>query len=282
MKVVHADEVEWFGHVGHREGGVDFKRLLQGEDCTADNFELNIARVQERYTTPRHRHNFDQVRFVLSGAFGFGKGLEQKAGSVGYFPEGCHYQQDGRGESWTLLLQTASASGAPYISYQKLRETVAELMRTGTFNDGVYTCTRAQDGKLIKQDGFEAAWEHATGLELEYPRPRYDRPILMEPQNFQYVPIDAEPGVARKHLGRFTERELEIGFLHLAAGARHRFAGGAGDHLFYVLSGHGTVANAAWRSGSAVHLGANDDADFLAGEPAEIYYLRLPTRTAGR
>ena len=68
MQTIHAADVEWGEVSGHRSGGIDFKRLLQGTPGTPDNFELSIVRTAGDYFTPRHRHNFDQVRFCLEGA----------------------------------------------------------------------------------------------------------------------------------------------------------------------------------------------------------------------
>src|SRR6202167_6506179 len=42
------------------------------------------------YGTPRHRHNFDQIRYVLDGEFSAGTGAID-AGQCAYFPEGVHY-----------------------------------------------------------------------------------------------------------------------------------------------------------------------------------------------
>jgi hypothetical protein len=88
---------------------------------------------------------------VLTGAFGFDRGRQQTAGTVGYFPEGCFYQQQAEGPSMTLLLQTSGASGAPYVSYPTLRRLVGELSGRGQFNKGVYS-TIKDDGTRMNQD----------------------------------------------------------------------------------------------------------------------------------
>lgn len=277
MQLVQLDEVDLFGPVGHREGGIDLKRLLYGEESTADNYEFEMVYVKDRFVTPPHRHNFDQVRYVMSGSFGYRKGKVQRPGTVGYFPEGTWYKQDAEGASSTLLLQTAGASMSPYLSNDRLRAIVDELSEIGTFDDGIYTEQR--NGEVYKVDGYEAAWERAMGRKVEYPQPRYNEPVIMDPAHFHYLPVDGEPGVERRMLGTFTEREVEIGFLRLAAGSTHHFDGATRrDHLFYVLSGSGELGDDAWTTDTALHLGSEDTLDFRAGEPAEIYYIRLPRR----
>src|SRR5215467_11923517 len=96
MIVAHGSRMT-FGQVsGHRSGGIDFKRLIQGAPGTPDNFEFSLVRTAGDYYTPRHRHNFDQIRFCLEGSMNYAPGKNLDAGTVGYFPEGTFYgpQQD--------------------------------------------------------------------------------------------------------------------------------------------------------------------------------------------
>ena len=73
---------------GHRSGGIDFKRLIQGDEGAPDNFEFSFVRTAGDYYTPRHRHNFDQLRFCLEGSMNFAPGKDFKAGAVGIFSRG--------------------------------------------------------------------------------------------------------------------------------------------------------------------------------------------------
>ena len=51
-----------------REGKLDQKHLLFGEDGSPNNFDLNTGLTGGGgWRTPRHRHNFDQIRYVLKG-----------------------------------------------------------------------------------------------------------------------------------------------------------------------------------------------------------------------
>ena len=95
----------------HREGNIEFKYLLTGEAGSPRNYELSIVRTQDHFESPAHRHNFDQIRYVLSGAFGEKGPLELKPGEVGYYPEGTPYRISS-GNSEVLLLQFGGASGA--------------------------------------------------------------------------------------------------------------------------------------------------------------------------
>ena len=172
--------------------------------------------------TGHHRHNFDQVRIVLEGSFGFGPGpgpgLVQHAGSVGYFCEGTHYTQQGEGRSLTLLLQVGGPSGAGFMSRRQLRQGIATLRDKGEFHEGMFTWYDAQGIKHDK-DSYEAVWEHVHRRPIQYAKPQYSAPVLMDPERFAWVPMPGREGIWLRTLGRFSERGLAITQLRLAAGA---------------------------------------------------------------
>jgi hypothetical protein len=157
LKIVHEHTAVEKGASAHRGGGVHFLSLLQGEENTSGNFHLTLVYAND-YVAPRHRHNFDQVRIVLDGAFGFDHGMVQEAGMLGYFTEGNYYTQKSVGKSMTLLLQAGGASGTGYMSDNQLRSAVENLQSKGQFNSGVFTWLDST-GKKHNQDGYEAAWE---------------------------------------------------------------------------------------------------------------------------
>jgi hypothetical protein len=275
MDVVDSGEVQWTGPEDHRGGGVAFRTLFVGEEGKPDNYWFNIVRIDEAYHTPPHVHNFDQVRFMLKGDFATADQV-QREGTVGYFCEGTRYEQKAEGASLTLLLQTANASRSRYLSLGEIRRANMELQRIGRFEDGVYVATR--DGVDVRQDGYEAVWEHINGAPIAYSEPRYDRPILIAPDRFAYTPVSGAPGVARKLLGSFSERALEISFYRLDAGAALALNGAeAGRMLLYVLSGAGMVdGDKPFGPACAMRLNAADAGRIEATEPTELYALVLP------
>src|SRR5262249_40413746 len=80
----------------------------------------------------------------------------------------------------------------------------------GEFKDGVFRRRADVEGKR-NLDGYQAIWEHVNGRPMVYPKPRYPQPIFMDPANYEWVPVEAAPGVAEKLLGVFTERRSEAG-----------------------------------------------------------------------
>jgi len=148
-----------FGQVsGHRTGGIDFKRLLQGIPGSLDNYELSLVRTAGDYYTPRHRHNFDQIRLCLEGAMNFAPGRNLAAGTLGYFPEGTFYgpQQDTT-TSIVLVLQMGGAAGWGFMSYDQLNAGYQKLCDLGNFDRGVFSRT-SSDGHIVRKDGYEAVW----------------------------------------------------------------------------------------------------------------------------
>ena len=208
MKTAHAAKTEWGAVSGHRSGGIDFKRLIQGEDGAPDNFEFSFVRTAGDYYTPRHRHNFDQVRFCIEGSMNYAPGKDLKAGTVGYFPEGSFYgpQKDSVG-SVVLLLQMGGAAGFGFMSYQQLNAGYQKLSDLGHFDNGVFSRV-APDGATQRKDGYEAIWEYVNKRSVEYPAPRYEEPIVMHPENFGWRAIGG--GFDYKHLGSFGERGLSL------------------------------------------------------------------------
>ena len=89
----------------------------------------------------------------------------------------------------------AAASYEEALSLLASLEATEELKKLGTFKDGVFHRNPGQPGKK-NLDGFQAIWEHLTGRALKYPKPRYDVPILMHPDNYDWVPVEGQPGSA--------------------------------------------------------------------------------------
>jgi hypothetical protein len=75
-----------------REGKLDQKHLLFGEDGSPNNYDLNMGQTGGGgWRTPRHRHNFDQIRYVIAGQLPYTDTDVLEEGWVGYFPESVHY-----------------------------------------------------------------------------------------------------------------------------------------------------------------------------------------------
>ena len=255
--------------------GVTYHDLLVGREGTPDNFGLQLLAVNGGYATGRHRHNFEQVRVVLEGSFGFGPGLVQHAGSVGYFCEGTHYTQQGEGRSLTLLLQVGGPSGSGFMSRLQLREGIAALRDKGEFHDGMFTWFDAQGIKHDK-DSYEAVWEHVHRRPIQYVKPQYSAPVLMDPERFAWVPMPGREGVWLRSLGRFNERGLGITQVRLAAGAELVLPRGEQVLLLCCVQGAGQVEGRGYERLSALRVEIGDGPLVKATRDSVFFGFELP------
>lgn len=273
MEIVQSSEVQWARFAEQRIGEIRQKRLAVGEAGQADNFEFSIVWVPEHYSTPRHRHTFDQIRFVRRGEFGYGANRVQKAGEITYFSEGTYYAQNGTCESETLLLQFGSATGTGFVKGEELRKAMHELKQIGEFHDGVFTEYR--DGRKINRDATEAIYEHYYGAPIRYRTPRYEDPVLIHPEAFEWAPTEHE-GILYKNLGVFTERDITIGFWRIEPDAALTVAADTAPVLLYTLTGVADVDGQMVGEEACIHLARGESTTITAREQMDVYMIRLP------
>ncbi len=273
MKLVHADEVEWKRGLQHRGGTFHYRHLLEGEDGTPGNFHLGIGQQDGDFASPRHRHNFDQFRFQIEGTSNFDRNGKMTAGTFGYFPEGAAYgPQSSEGRSVTAVLQFGGASGSGYLSPKEVAAGTEELKKVGTFEGGIFRRNEDSQGRR-NSDAYQAIWEHVNGRRMDYPKPRYRDPIMVDPENYDWLPLPGTSGVAKRPLGSFTERQCAAEQIKLVRGASYK----AGPRSVYlVLSGSGIVGEQAYRPLTAFHLAEGETADLVARDETQILRLMLP------
>ena len=273
MQVIDVNDVplKEIPHV--REGVFHSRKLLTGREGSAGNFVLRLVSMPETYYSPRHCHNFDQVRYQIEGEFDFAADGKMKPGTIGYFPEATHYgPQSSEQKSLTLVLQFGGASGSGYISSEQYDRAAAELAKVGSFEKGVFTRQR-EDGGKINQDAYEAVWEQVNGRKLVYPKRRYAGPVLMELAGFSWVPVAEQPGVSRKLLGVFSEREVRIAQYHLEASASLPLQDNA---IYFVENGSGTANGSGYEKYSTLYLQPGESGTVTAQSESVILQLGLP------
>jgi hypothetical protein len=273
MKIVQGDQVEWKRGLQHRGGTFHYRHLLNGEPGTLGNFQLNVGQLEGDFASPRHRHNFEQFRFQIEGTMNFDRNGKMGAGTFGYFPEGAPYgPQSSEGRSVTAVLQFGGASGSGYLAREEVDEATAALKQVGTFKDGIFHRSDGQEGRR-NLDGYQAIWEHVNGRRMDYPKPRYRDPIMVDPANYEWRPVAGMTGVSQKPLGTFTERQCAAFLLKLARGATYR---AEGRSVYLVVSGSGIVHDAPYRRYTAFHLEDGETAEAVARDETEILRMALP------
>jgi hypothetical protein len=274
MKIVQGEDVPFEQRKEqHRKGTFRFKRVIEGPVGTAGNFYFQMVHTIDDFFSPRHRHNFDQFRYQLEGTFDFSRNGKMKPGMVGYFPEATPYgPQTSSESSLTAVLQFGGASGNGYMAEKELQNGTAELKKFGEFKDGVFRRNEDVEGKR-NMDGYQAVWEHVNQRPMVYPEPRYHDPIMMEPDNYDWVPVEDAPGVSQKLLGIFTERRIESAFFRVAPQSVFR---AKGRGIYFVVSGAGTVEGQPYKRYTAVHVDQGESASFMASEDTVILLMGLP------
>src|SRR5215470_4753722 len=233
MKIIQVDDVPLLRGLEHRGGTFHSRTLAEGQTGTPGNFKFSLSWLGTDYSGPRHRHNFDQFRYMIEGESAYGDG-SLGPGMLGYYPEGVHYgPQVTKTPIMGAVLQFGSASGSGYLLPREVKAGMEELKAFGEFKDGVFHRKEGVPGKR-NMDAYQAIWEHVHGREMRYPKGRYAAPISLDSVNFDWVPVKDASGVSEKLLGVWTERRIEAGLIRLEPGARHEVHGRG---VFLVLSG---------------------------------------------
>jgi hypothetical protein len=272
MRIVPVECVPVIERQHVREGIFRSRTLLTGTPGAPDNFSLQLVSLPGAYNSPRHRHNFDQVRWQIEGEFDFSHDGMMRPGTIAYFPEGTRYgPQKSTAASTTLVLQFGGASGSGYISAEEYERARVELSKSGSFEGGVYSRTTG-DGKQ-NQDAYEAVWEQVNGRPLEYPEPRYARPVFMEPGHFDWVPQPDQPGTARKLLGVFSERGTRLAMYRVDAGAALHLDDRS---LYFIHEGSGSIDGKDFPAQTVVHVGPGEASTLKARARVELLQIGLP------
>jgi hypothetical protein len=278
MRISEAAKAE-AGVVGTmREGVLAQKFLLTGYDGSPNNYLLNVGRTGAGgWTTPRHRHNFDQIRYVLKGNYPYGTNKVMPEGTIAYYPESVHYGPQDRPEGLEMMvIQFGGASGQGYLSAAQREAANERLKAKGEFQKGVFTWNDENGGKH-NQDGFEACFEEAMGRKMAYAEPRYDDVILMRPENYDWLPDD-QPGVASKWIGAFTERNLRVGFTKVDAGSTFHAGGEPSLEVLFLSRGIVVVDGRDYGLHTAFEFLPEDPRlELKASEDTEFRRIVMPT-----
>jgi hypothetical protein len=273
MKIVQYDDVSPVRGLEHRGGTFHSRTTAEGQPGTPGNFKFSISELGTDYSGPRHRHNFDQYRFMLEGESDYGQDGPLKAGMLGYYPEGVHYgPQVNKTAIRCAVLQFGGASGSGYLLPREVKAGMEKLKKFGEFKDGVFHRREGVPGKR-NMDAYQAIWEHVHGREMAYPKGRYDAPIMMDSANYEWAPIRGAPGACEKLFGVFTERRTEARLVKLAPGAAYE-ARGRGVYL--VLSGAGQAEGKPLQTFTTVFLDTDERTTLRASETTELLHYGLP------
>ena len=288
MKIVQIDELaprsrgDGTGHAGGRGGpghiSIDIftAEILERDGDSPDNFTWNLSTARPGdFMTPRHHHNFDQIRYMIDGRWEDPTGV-MEPGCISLITEGTWYgPQDSETDAGTVLvLQIGGANGWGYVPKGRMRAATAELKARGEgeFRDGAYHRNPGIAGQPV-QDAYEAVWEYIKQRKVVYPKPQYPTPIFIDTNVFPWTPVEGTAGVEIKALGTFTSCQYSFARFRVAPGAAFE-SKGRGVH--YVLSGEGQLADGPYRPQTALYLEEGETAMFTASQTSDILFFGLP------
>jgi hypothetical protein len=273
MKVMQLEDAPLVRGLEHRGGTFHSRTMAEGTPGTPGNFKFSLSWLGTDYSGPRHRHNFDQYRFMIEGESDYGQDGPLKAGMLGYYPEGVPYgPQVNKTEIFCAVLQFGGASGSGYILPRDVKAGMEELKKFGEFKDGIFHRNDDVPGRR-NSDAYQAIWEHMHGRDMVYPKGRYDAPIYADSKNYGWAPVKGAKGVSEKLFGVWTERRTEAGMLKLEAGASHKVAGRG---VYLVLSGAGQRDGKPLQKYTSVFLDTGEATTLSASEPMELLHYGLP------
>ena len=251
MKIEPYDENAY--KMDHPRGTVSFNYLLMGgEPEKLENYRYILGRQEGDFHMPRHRHTFEQIRLPLVGDMNLGEQGILREGEIGYFPEG----------------QTYGPQDDPLSDPQQLQL----VLQFGGASGGGMQGERGR-GPQARKDGVAP---HGERREMKFPRPRYQSVLIMNPDHFNYLPVDGSPGVERKYFGAFTERAFWIEYVKVASGAEWSSTVDTGRRLIVALSGEATVADTTIGSLAALQVEPGENLHIKASEEMVLYIVGLP------
>jgi hypothetical protein len=254
--VVRGENMAFGDIVRHRGGGRKGKNFgfFDRERGVCLNASMSVY-TSERLN-PRHKHDFDQLRYYVRGGENYTKQIFGPGDCV-YFPEGVPYgptfTAEGSDENVRLGMQFQGPSRRPFFQRIEVQKGDQELLALGgKFEKGLFTWP---DGR--KQDSAEAIREHLGGAKIEYPKPRYDEYVVMHSEQYRWRTLEGVPGVRVKHLGYFNECGPNVKMIQIDAGSSTPAGIAPCQQVRYVIEGEITFQGESYSAISCMYFPAH-------------------------
>ena len=272
------DDIEWQRLGRHRGPGLKMKSLGFRGDGRGSNLWLSLSEMEDGWHSPRHMHNFDQIRYVLAGETGFTQ-WELHAGECAYFPAGvCYGPQEQQGPALLLTLQFPGADGQYYLTPEQVEETVAQL-RAEDPNFGSGGKGTGKDGR--ERDSYEVVWETHQKTPVSYPAGGYDGPVLFDRN--QPLADDHVAGGDVTLIGAVPSNGLQVLRVRSADSLRIAPSAPTRTEFWTLEEGTAMVDGRELRPLSVIQLQAGAPAcDVTIRQAARFTVIRLPELVAAR
>jgi hypothetical protein len=273
VEAVDTTAMPWSVVSNHtRVGVIQRKFVREGEVLPGVGYDCDIYHYTqdgERFFTPRHHHDFEQIRYAISGDMDFGHHNTTQAGDIAYFPAGAYYGPQAIDEATVLLIQWSPF----WVSRADNERAVNELKNLGTFENGFYI-TQDPAGKEVRKDSLNAIWEHVYQRPAFFPTPKYSGPIIMHPNAYGWRPKCS--GVSIKMLGRFTEQDLQVYALRWEAEEATVSFGAERTTCLYVVDGQISADGHDYGAGVILWSDYGETIEVSAAGAAETVCVGFP------
>lgn len=235
---VRESQLDWVD-IGVRPG---YKQKYHGFFDRARGLAVRVGSLyaEPYYHSPRHRHTFQQIRFVVSGHMRYGKEV-YGPGDCLWIPEGGYYgpilpledASDDTPKLHFVDMQFEGTSGLPYPDPDEVVSVREQLSEEGSFEEGIYTDA---DGR--KHDGYEAILSRLMGVNrIEYPEPRTADYVVLRSYTFPWTSLPGVDGGQIRHLAYFNETGPNIKLVRVPAGSALPSGTSPAHQVRFVLDG---------------------------------------------
>lgn len=234
-------------------------------------FSASMSVYSRERNNPRHKHDFDQVRFFPKGGENYGREVLGPGDCI-YIPENCSYgptfTAEGCDENVRINLQFPGPSRREYHHSYDIMRATEELSKIAKLENGYY---RFPDGK--NKDSYEAIIQHLTGKPVDYPPRRYSNYIVMHSNNHTWAPLEDRPDVSVKHLGYFNDVGPNIKLVKLAPGASLPSNQVPFQQVRFVLEGEIIYGERKYDAVSSMYFPANDTYPGIASQTGAVLFV---------
>jgi hypothetical protein len=259
----------------HRNGGHLVRKLFHGVADSPDNFECSIYSV-DGYFTPRHSHHFEQIRYGLTGSLNIEPNRWLRAGHAGYFPAGAPYgPQRNDTPASGLIVQFGGPDGQGFTPYRLYGDAFDALSQHGEFSAGLYRDLEPASGKPRQRDAMDALEEYIRGKTPSPARPRYDKAVITNPDNFGWQ-LTEHPGVLHKTLGTFSERQAELKYVSVSAGSSYELPATTAMRIGYMVDGRGAIDDTELPQRGVFQSDSGQSNHFEALSDTVLFLMVLP------
>jgi hypothetical protein len=276
VQIVDTHELPWQLVTPNTRGGDVFRKIIRGaEGGRRVSYDVRLERFGEGdrgYASIRHRHDFEQLRFAVSGQMDLGFAT-LKEGDIGYFPANAYYGPQHCEGAVILIAQW----GDRFIPKADSDRAVAELSAKGEFRDGFYV-SMDDDGRAVQKDPLNAIWEQIFQRPYVPQSPRYPQPILVTPGAFEWSELDE--GVRVRNLGVFTENALSLEMVSWTEAGRFHTRREVDDQrpvLLFTTGGSFGVNDVRFGSLVGIWVEPGESITIDADTGSELMLVRFPS-----